>query len=403
VTDVIEPPVADHRGEADPRAEADSPADAVPALTRVEAMALIERCETAARNGEPLTRPDALDVLRISDADTVAAVSAAGRIRRAHYGNTVKMNFLVNLKSGLCPEDCSYCSQRRGSEAGIMTYRTVGADVVADAAERAVAAGAARVCLVASGRGPTEGEIEQVADAVMAVRDAHPGLEVCACLGLLAEGQAERLADAGVDAYNHNLNTSEAHYGDICATHGFDDRVNTVESAKHAGLSPCSGALFGMGETDDDIVDVGFALRALEVDSVPINFLIPIDGTPLAGRWELTPQRCLRILALYRFLFPTTEIRIAGGREVHLRSVQGLALEAANSIFVGDYLTTEGQAANADLQLLDDWGFVPLDLPDDLRPESERPSRSTATGEDAGRELVRIRRRGVGSELPPNA
>jgi biotin synthase len=138
---------------------------------------------------------------------------------------------------------------------------------------------------------------------------------------------------------------------------------------------------------------------------VPVNFLIPVDGTPMAGRWELTPQRCLRILALYRFLFPTTEIRIAGGREVHLRTVQGLALELANSIFVGDYLTTEGQAANADLQLLADWGFEPLGLPEDPRPDADRPGPvdPAAVAEDAGRDLVRIRRRGVGSDLPPNA
>lgn len=354
---------------------------------------LLARCEEAARAGEAPSRPDALAVLRLSAADTVAAVAAAGRLRRAAYGNTVKMNFLVNLRSGLCPEDCHYCSQRRGSEAGIMTYRTVGADVVHDAAVRAVQAGAARVCLVASGRGPTDHDVEQMADAVMAVRDAHPGLEVCACLGLLADGQADRLADAGVDAYNHNLNTSEDHYGDICGTHGFQDRVATVEAAKHAGLSPCSGALFGMGESDDDVVDVGYSLRSLEPDSVPVNFLIPVDGTPMAGRWELTPQRCLRILALYRFLFPTTEIRIAGGREVHLRSVQGLALEVANSIFVGDYLTTEGQPADTDLRLLADWGFEPLDLPGG----PERPQ------ETVPEDLVRIRRRGVGSELPPNA
>ena len=405
MTDVIEPPVADHRGEAALAPKLTLPPTRCPHSPRDEAMALIERCETAARTGAPLARSDALDVLRVADADTVAVVSAAGRIRRAALRQHRQDELPGEPQVGPVPgglqlllaasrvrgrdHDLSHGRRRRGGRRRPSgPWRPV---------PRAV-------CLVASGRGPTEGEIEQVADAVMAVRDAHPGLEVCACLGFLAEGQAERLAEAGVDTYNHNLNTSEAHYGDICATHGFDDRVNTVESAKHAGLSPCSGALFGMGETDDDIVDVGFALRALEVDSVPINFLIPIDGTPLAGRWELTPQRCLRILALYRFLFPTTEIRIAGGREVHLRSVQGLALEAANSIFVGDYLTTEGQAANADLQLLDDWGFVPLDLPDDLRPESERsvPGRRRPA-RTRGRELVRIRRRGVGSELPPNA
>jgi len=377
---------------------------------RTDVDALLERCTAAAEAGRAPARDDALAVVRLSDTDTLAAVAAAGRLRRAAFANTVKMNFLVNLKSGLCPEDCHSCSQRRGSEAGILTYNTVGADVVADAAARAVQAGAARVCLVASGRGPTDNEVEQVADAVLAVHDAHPGLEVCACLGLLADGQAERLADAGVFAYNHNLNTSEGHYGDICETHGFDDRVATVQAAKQAGLSPCSGALFGMGESDDDVVDVGYSLRDLEPDSVPVNFLIPVDGTPMAGHWELTPQRCLRILALYRFLFPTTEIRIAGGREVHLRSVQGLALELANSIFVGDYLTTEGQAANADLQLLADWGFEPLELPADPRgagaplgPTATPAAPVVPSGEDAGRDLVRIRRRGVGSDLPPNA
>jgi biotin synthase len=379
---------------------------------------LLARCLEAARRGEPIDRADALAVLRLPDADTVAAVATAGVLRRAAFGNTVKMNFLVNLKSGLCPEDCDYCSQRRGSEAGILTYRNVGSDVVHDAATRAVHAGAARVCLVSSGRGPTDADVEHVAEAVMAVRDAHPGLEVCACLGLLAEGQAERLAAAGVDAYNHNLNTSEGHYGEICTTHGFQDRVETVGAAKAAGLSPCSGALFGMGETDEDVVDVAFALRELEPDSVPINFLIPVDGTPMAGRWELTPQRCLRILALFRFLFPTTEIRIAGGREVHLRTVQGLALEVANSIFVGDYLTTEGQAAHADLELLADWGFVPLELPggsgagcdgasgdvaDAAVPGGDAEPVDAAGGRATREDLVRIRRRGVGTDLPPNA
>ncbi len=354
---------------------------------------LLTRCEATAAAGEPLTTEDAMAVLTISDADTLAAVAAGGRLRRATFGNKVKLNFLVNVRSGLCPEDCNYCSQRRGSEAGILTYNNVGADVVADAAQRAVHAGAARVCLVSSGRGPSQRDLEHIADSVLAVHDAHPGLEVCACLGLLEAGQAETLAAAGVHAYNHNLNTSESNYDDICSTHTFADRVDTVDKAKAAGLSPCSGALFGMGETDQDIVEVAFALRALEPDSVPINFLIPIDGTPLAGTWDLTPQRCLRILALYRFMFPNTEIRIAGGREVHLRSVQGLGLELANSIFVGDYLTTEGQAANSDLDLLADWGFEPLELPDGA------PEPRLAEAAD----LVRIRRRGVGTDVAPNA
>ena len=158
-------------------------------------------------------------------------------------------------------------------------------------------------------------------------------------------------------AYNHNLNTSQDHYGRICSTYDFADRQETVGRAKASGLSPCSGALFGMGETDEDIVGLGFALRELQPDSVPINFLIPIEGTPLAGVNELTPLRCLRILALYRLLFPDVEVRIAGGREVHLRSLQPLGLQLANSIFAGDYLTTKGQAVTADLDLIADCGL----------------------------------------------
>jgi biotin synthase len=176
-------------------------------------------------------------------------------------------------------------------------------------------------------------------------------------LGLLSDGQGEQLKEAGVFAYNHNLNTSQDHYGTICSTHDFADRQETVRKAKASGLSPCSGALFGMGETDEDIVDVGFALRELEPESVPINFLIPIEGTPMSSLNELTPLRCLRILALYRLLFPDVEVRIAGGREVHLRSLQPLGLQLANSIFAGDYLTTKGQAAAADLELISDCGL----------------------------------------------
>jgi len=230
------------------------------------------------------------------------------------------------MKSGLCPEDCHYCSQRRDSTADILKYPMVDEAVCVEAADRAVAAGAKRLCMVASGRGPTPHELEQVTANVRAVKAKHPELEICACLGLLAEGHATQLKEAGVYAYNHNLNTSEKHYDAICGTHTFADRIETVGRVAAEGLSPCSGALFGMGESHEDIVDLAFDLRRLQPDSVPVNFLIPIDGTPLKGRWELTPQRCLRILALYRFFFPDVELRIAGGRELHLRSLQPFGL-----------------------------------------------------------------------------
>ena len=306
---------------------------------------------------EPPTWDQALAILRLPDADTLRLVSEVSAVRFRYFGNRVKLNFLLNVKSGLCPEDCAYCSQSKVSTAPIARYRMLEPARVLEAARMATGTGAKRFCMVASGRGPAPGELKKFISAVRAVRSELPQLEICACLGLLADGQAEALREAGVHAYNHNLNTSEGHYGEICGTHTFADRVETVRRASAAGLSPCSGALFGMGETDEDVARVAFALRELRPDSVPVNFLIPIEGTPLAGRDELTPRRCLRILALFRLVFPDVEVRIAGGREVHLRSLQPLGLYLANSIFAGDYLTTRGQPAAADLAMIEDAGF----------------------------------------------
>ncbi|GLW52147.1 biotin synthase BioB [Kitasatospora phosalacinea] len=404
---------------------------------------------------EPPTREEALAVLATTDDQLLDVVAAAGRVRRQWFGRRVKLNYLVNLKSGLCPEDCSYCSQRLGSKAEILKYTWLKPDQAAEAAAAGVAGGAKRVCLVASGRGPTDRDIDRVADTIAAIKDADENVEVCACLGLLSDNQAERLKAAGADAYNHNLNTSESTYGDITTTHTYADRVDTVTKAHGAGLSACSGLIAGMGESDEDLVDVVFALRGLDPDSVPVNFLIPFEGTPLAEEWNLTPQRCLRILAMVRFVCPDIEVRIAGGREVHLRSMQPLGLHIANSIFLGDYLTSEGQAGQADLDMIKDAGFEVEGAEQTTLPRHRVPAGSgcgghqeaeacgtgggcgtgcgpcgghgaeaTAAGEAGGAasgavetagagtagaedeartDLVRVRRRGAGTELAPNA
>ena len=317
---------------------------------------LSELVEQAIEVREP-NRNDLAWLLTTPDLDTLEIVSAVGQVRKKFFGTRVKMNFLLNIQSGLCPEDCNYCSQARGSEAPIPKYSMVEESTFCDAATMARDVGATRLCLVASGRGPNDREIRKVAEGVEAVKKIDPSLEICACLGLLGEGQAEQLQEAGVFAYNHNLNTSENFYGDICSTHTFSDRKKTVELAKEEGLSPCSGALFGMGETNEDILDTCYALRELNPDSVPINFLIPITGTPLSSLNELTPQKCLRILSIFRLMFPDREVRIAGGREVHLRAMQPLGLHLANSIFIGDYLTTKGQSIETDLEMIKDAGF----------------------------------------------
>ncbi len=361
---------------------------------------LARMLESAMSGAEP-ARADALALLGSSDHDLQDVVAAAYEVRRTFFGNRVKLNFLLNLKSGLCPEDCHYCSQRRGSQADILKYPMLDAEASVEAAARAVRAGAKRLCMVASGRGPAEHELEQVAGNVRAVKNAYPGLEICACLGLLDDGQAGRLRASGVHAYNHNLNTSEKHYDSVCGTHTYADRQATVSRAQAEGLSPCSGGLFGMGESDEDIVDVARDLRRLRPDSVPVNFLIPIDGTPLKGTWELTPQRCLRILALFRFHFPQVEVRIAGGRELHLRSLQPLGLMIANSIFTGDYLTTEGQPASADRQMIADLGFVIEGMDEGTLPGDRQEADRDAPVPTPG--LVEMRHRGAGTDVPANS
>ena len=348
--------------------------------------------------GGALGRDQARAVLAAPDSEVMSLVAAAGRLRHAHFDNWVKVNYLVNLKSGLCAEDCSYCSQRLGSEADVLKYRWLSQEDALAQAKAGVAGGAARICMVASGRGPSAGDVERVAQIVDELKAEHPHVEVCACLGILRDGQADQLKAAGVDAYNHNLNTSESRYSEICSTHTYEDRVSTVQRAKAAGLSPCSGLIVGMGESDEELIDALFALRDLGSDSIPVNFLMPFDGTPLAGTQLLTPLRCLRILALARFTAPDREIRMAGGREMHLRSLQSMALHVANSLFLGDYLTSEGQAAAADLEMIADAGF--RTLPGSGAEVDDDEATGVAIGHQPH---VALRRRGAGTELAPNA
>lgn len=312
--------------------------------------------------GEPLTRQEAHAVLSAPDEALLDQLAAAYRVRRHHHGNRVRLHFLLNAQSGLCPEDCGYCSQSKISAAEIDKYPLMAQEKILAAADRAAQLKAGTLCMVISGRAPGERVFGKVLEAVRAVRERHD-LKVCACLGLLTEEQALRLREAGVTQVNHNLNTSEAHTPNVVRTHTFADRRATVEAVKAAGLKTCSGGILGMGETDDDVIDLALSLRELDVRSVPVNFLIPIPGTPMADVRGLDPRRCLRILCLYRLLLPSQELRISGGREVHLRSMQVMGLYAANSLFIGDYLTTPGQAAQADLEMIRDAGFV-LETPD---------------------------------------
>lgn len=355
-----------------------------------------------ALEGQSISREDALALLAAPDEEVMSIVAAAGRVRRHFFGNTILLNYLVNLKSGMCPEDCNYCSQALGSSAEILRYTWLSPEEVERTVRAGVENGASTVCLVASGRGPSNREVEKVAGIIEGIRNDHPDVKICACLGFVDEDKAQRLCDAGANRYNHNLNTSESSYADICSTHTYADRAQTVEAAQSAGLSACSGLIAGMGESDEQLVEVAFALRAMGVDSVPVNFLLPFEGTPLASHLELTPQRCLKILSMVRFVNPDTEVRSAAGREYHLRTLQPLVLEVCSSIFLGDYLTSEGQQGALDLQMIKDGGFQILG-----RHPEEAGKVCTGDNSEMARVVdaagIAIRQRGAGTPLPANA
>lgn len=315
-----------------------------------------ERYADKALAGERLTEEEALSVLQAEDDELLHVLNASFRVRKHYFGKKVKLNLIINAKSGYCPEDCGYCSQSIVSDAPIDKYTMMEKDVLVDGAKKAMEMKAGTYCIVASGRGPSARDLDQVVEAVREIKSTMP-MKICACLGILSGDQAERLKEAGVDRYNHNLNTNAAHFDKITTTHTYDDRVNTVNQIKSAGISPCSGCIVGMGETEQDIVQMAYELRDIDSDSIPVNFLNSIPGTPLEHMKQLNPRKCLKVLALFRFINPSKEIRVSGGREVNLRSMQAMGLYAANSIFVGDYLTTEGQRSTLDHQMIEDMGF----------------------------------------------
>jgi biotin synthase len=307
-------------------------------------------------DGYLLSREEGLALLGTPEDDLSQLLNAAFLIRQKYFGRSVRLHVLMNAKSGLCPEDCGYCSQSAVSTAQIDRYPLLPQEKLVEGALRAQKARALRYCLVISARGPTDREVDAICEAVKEIRQ-RTTLEVCCSLGLLTVDQAKRLKEAGVARINHNLNTSERFYGEICSTHTYQDRVETIKVVQASQMATCCGVLAGMGEQNDDLVELALALHRLDVDSIPVNFLNPIPGTPLEHVHDLSPQKCLKILCLFRFINPTKEIKVGGGRELHLGRLQPLMLYPANSIFVGGYLTTPGQASEEAFQMIEAHGF----------------------------------------------
>lgn len=282
----------------------------------------------------------------------------ANEIRKANFGNTVKMCSIVPGRLGGCSQDCAFCAQSLHYDTAVdKTPQTLTDEEIMAAAAEAKKKGVPNFGIVYSGRKVSDDELDRLI-ALTAQIKKELGLGVCMGLGILSEENMQRLADAGVVRFNHNLETSARHFPEIVSTHKYEDRVKTIEAGLKAGMGVCAGGIFGIGETETDRIDMALELRRLGVDMVPMNFLHPIDGTPLGGAEKLPPREILRIVALYRFILPKTHLKVAGGRVLNLRDMQSWIFYAGcTAILSGNYLTTAGRAVEEDLQMLEDLGL----------------------------------------------
>jgi len=298
-------------------------------------------------------------ILSDSSLEILPLLDAAYQVRKTYFGQEVRVHILNNAQNGHCPEDCHYCAQAKSSKADIEEYGIKTDDEMLKEARTAYSKGASCYCMVFAGRQASQARIDRLKRVLAQIKSEFPDKEICVSTGFVTNEGAVELKQAGLDRLNHNLNTSEAHYPQICTTHTFADRLNTLLAAKSAGLKVCSGMIVGMGEEHADIIDVARRLRSLKAESIPVNLLVPIEGNVLTTQEsKLTPDFILRVLCLFRFLNPTAEIRIAAGRELHLRSMEVMALYPANSLFLQGYLNAKGATNARTLQMIKDAGFT---------------------------------------------
>ena len=307
--------------------------------------------------GDMLSDELCLQILTSTAIELLPLLDAAYQVRKKYTGKEVQLHIINNAQNGYCPEDCHYCAQAESSDADIEAYSTKSDAEMLGEARSAYESGAYRYCMVFAGRGPSKKRVEHLARLIGEIKSRYP-IQVCLSAGLIDDECAQTLKAAGLDRLNHNLNTSERHYPQICTTHTYQDRLDTLNAAQTAGIELCAGLIVGMGETEKDVIEVAKNLRDLEVQSIPVNFLIPIPGNVLSEAPDLSPEYCLRVLCLYRFLNPKAEIRIAAGREFHLRSMAVMALYPANSLFVEGYLNARGASRRQTLQMIKDAGFT---------------------------------------------
>ncbi|MEL6342537.1 MAG: biotin synthase BioB [Myxococcota bacterium] len=341
--------------------------------------------------GVGISEEEALAITALSDADDLSALfDTAAFVRRAQKGNAINTCGISNAKSGRCPEKCNFCSQSAHFKTAAPKYTTKSADTIVAEAKEAFDYGVREFSIVMAGRAINQkADLDILKTAFTRIRE-ETGLQTCASLGLMTKEHLAELKAAGMQSMHHNLETARSFHDQIVESHSYDDEVETIRAAKALGMYVCSGGIFGMGEQWAHRVEMALDLRDLDVDSVPINFLNPRPGTPLADQKDLTPMDGLKIIALYRLVMPTKDIIVCGGREVNLGESQvDIFAAGANGVMLGNYLTTAGQAVARDLEMLADQGLVVRAPPHQPHPPSVPPAVRSA-GTDRG-------------DLPPSA
>jgi biotin synthase len=285
----------------------------------------------------------------------------ANKIRNYFKGPKIGLCSIINAKSGNCSEDCKFCAQSSHHSSEIKKYPLVtGKDIIAGY-KYSKNISAQGFSIVTSGNNLSEKDFSFICRISKKITDSFQGPYVCASLGRLSDEQIKQLKKSGVKKLHHNIETSRRHFSKICSTHTYDERIQNIRNIKKAGLKICSGGVFGMGETWDDRIDMAFTLRDLKVDSIPLNFLIPVEGTSFENIAPLTPQKILKIIALYRYILPDYNIRVCAGREKNLDDMQSWIFYAgANGMMIGGYLTQSGRQPEEDLKMIKSLGLIPI-------------------------------------------
>lgn len=320
----------------------------------------LQKFEEKALKGIGLSYEEGCELINLPDAHLFDILASSEKARRFFKGDEVNLCSIINAKSGLCHEDCAFCSQSARYNTGIEAYPMVDYQKIVETAKAASQNGAREFSIVTSGTSVSKDR--DVAALIKALKDMQDDvpMERCASLGIMNAETLQKLKDAGLQSYHHNLETARSFFPNICTTHDYEEDVNTVRTAKRIGLYTCCGGIFGLGESREQRVELAETLKELDVDSIPINFLNPRPGTPLEKANNLTPAECLKIIALYRFMLPAKDIVICGGRQVNLRDMQCLIFAAgANGMMIGNYLTTMGRPPEEDLRMVKDLGLRP--------------------------------------------